>query len=236
MEKSKVAAVVAMVLWVCASATMAGIIVQDDFNTGPLDTSKWYTVWNPSLNFISYRGSQGIEIRGGHLWSYASVAPQAGEKVVVTVTDFDGGDYNRGHAWGLVSDSSWLNTISIFIADDYKIYAQIRANGGPTQMHVLWTDARHYEGPMTIEWTPTSIKITHGWWPAYSLDTTVQTTDMNGNPWVIPTAAMKTVFAGGYNSAPLYVDSVKTELIVPEPATMILLGLGSLILLKRTRA
>lgn len=234
MEKSRARVVMAALL-VCASAAMAGIIVQDDFNTGPLDTSKWYTVWNPTLNFISSRGSQGIEIRGGHVWSYASVAPQAGEKVVVTVTDFDGGDYNRGHAWGLVSDG-WLNFIIITIADDYKIYAEIRANGGTTQKHVLWTDARHYEGPMTIEWTPTSVKIRHGWWPAYSLDTTVQTTDMNGNPWVIPTAALKTAFVCGYNNMPLYVDSVSTELIVPEPATMILLGFGSLILLKRTRA
>lgn len=230
----------ALVLLVCVALSSATVIVQDDFNAGPLDTSKWTSEGN--ISFVNERGVDGVSLNtvnwsSAFLWSNTTVSLAAGETAVMTITDFDGHDYQKGHTMGFIS-SDWSSMVAVSI-EDGGVVAYIKANGGERQSRIIWGDERHFEGPMVITMSADYVTIDGGYdgdyWASYGLDTRTQT-DGNGNAWVMPTLGtdMKVALVSGYSNNSLFVDSVTAE-IVPEPATMVLLGLGSLIALKRRK-
>jgi len=201
------------------------VYVNDSFTGSTLDSS----VWNSSAEGVSIRTDiQQVKMQGGWIQSKAMVSPDFGQTVIVSATEIWNSSYSSNTYWGLF-DASGSNYI---ILDEQSNWYVRMMNGGVSQVtagQVEWGD--QMRGAWTISWSPTQVLIKQG--ATVKFDSAV-TGPAGGGNWNFPTVDMG-IKAGALDSSKeLYFGSLTLE-VVPEPASLALLALGALPLLRRRR-
>jgi hypothetical protein len=115
------------------------------------------------------------------------------------------------------------------------------SDGNTLRAFVKYFDAAgnqvDYDGVNDVEANPDRYMptwTTGGEWAAFSDTFTVPTVDLQGNPFTAPIAQFDVTFSVETEQAVVGVDELSLHLI-PEPTTIVLLGLGVLSLLIRNR-
>jgi len=227
----KLSVMIALLGWSgLALGSPVGVYVNDSFTAPTLDSA----VWNSSAAGVSIRTDiQQVKIQGGWIQSKAMVSPTAGETVILSATEIWNTDWSRNTYWGL-SDASGSNYI---ILDEQSNWYVKMMNGGVSQVtsgQVEWGSDMRYA--WTIAWSPTAVliqKTTPATGTVTVFDSAV-TGPAGGGSWNFPTVDMGIKAGALESSNELYFGSLTLE-VVPEPASLALLGAAGLLLLRRRR-
>lgn len=222
----KLSVMIALLGWSgIALGSPVGVYVSDSFTAPTLDSA----VWNSSVGGVSIRTDiQQVKIQGGWIQSKAMVSPTVGETVILSATEIWNTDWSHNTYWGL-SDATDSNYI---ILDEQSNWYVKMMNGGVSQVtsgQVEWGSDMRYD--WTISWSPTQVLIKQG--ATVKFDSSV-TGPAGGGSWNFPTVDMGIKAGALESSNELYFGSLKLE-VVPEPASLALLGAAGLLLLRRRR-
>jgi hypothetical protein len=219
----KLSVLIALLGWSgLALGSPIGVYVNDSFTAPTLDSAVWSSSGGVSIV------SNQVKITSGWIQSKAMVSPTVGETVILSATEIWSTAYAYNTYWGL-SDASGNNYI---ILDEQSNWYVRMMNGGVSQVtadKVEWGDKLRYD--WTISWSPNQVLIKQG--TVVKFDSSVTGPSGGGN-WNFPTVDMG-IKAGALNNGnELYFGSLELE-VVPEPASLALLGAAGLLLLRRRR-
>lgn len=229
--KTTLTSILILVLANLAMASPVGVYVNDTFSGGSLDTN----VWN------SYVGAgASVTVAGGNLtltspgnWSdysgvnsKATVKPDAGQTVILASTGMTTPDWSIGAYWGLEGDAN--NSILIYRDNtgqgNSSTVLNVKVNG--TNQATTLMASNTMNGAFTILWSQGGVAVEHN--GSLLFDSAV-----SAPYWALPGTAMRADFMSWGNST-LTISDATLE-VVPEPATMLLLGLGGLAFLRRRK-
>ena len=187
-------------------------------------------MWNSSAAGVSIiTASTQVQINNGWIQSKAVVSPDLGKTVIVSGPGVWCSNWTSNNSWGL-SDATGNNRISLSESSNW--YVSITTSGVTQSCFVVDGASMNYS--WTINWSPTGVVIskTVGVTSTVMFDSAVNAPNF-GTTWNIPTVNMGIIAEAGSGNY-LFFDGLKME-VVPEPASLALLGAAGLLLLRRRR-
>jgi len=184
-----------------AEFVLSSPIMIDDFADGVLDTTMWDTSRNLGGTIAESVGRLSVTSAGSSapavLYGQKMVYPTGDGEVTLNMTA-NMGDFAKGNQIGL-SSSGYANFIVAYIGDDYAdLQVHMRKGGGAVQSLSVGSGDLNRDTTFTIKWSANRVVISRA--GAIVLDTSVNTTDSNGQPWQIPTIPMSFYAQSGYNA------------------------------------
>ncbi|MFA5207056.1 MAG: PEP-CTERM sorting domain-containing protein [Lentisphaeria bacterium] len=225
----KLSVMIALVGWSgLALGSPVGVYVDDNFPGTSLNTGEWTAVNTVAVadSYVTVTAVGGFG--ESKLASIDTVMPTLGQTAVLTFTNLAfsegwGNDYIQGfsniwYRWGYGSMK--------------KFEAQI---GGPTGK-TYTIDTVNFPGDtmiasFVINWSPDKVTFVKNGTTIF--DSSINLPDQGGS-WVLPSTAQGVLVSSYLNSLTIGADNIKLE-VVPEPASLALLALGALPLLRRRR-
>lgn len=213
-----------LVVGMLAVSAQAGVnwdVTNGNFDANVPNLDGWWN-WMPNPAVESVSGTNAPVVHDGYYLRVTSNNPVAGESVKV------------GNNAGLDTGTSY--NVSLMYRDD---------NRGVAGLEIVYVDAAwnqvgdlYYEGawPEHLTWqfvdiTPRDTAQGNGLWtqwtsPTYVMPAYAEIIYVNLNVW-------RTGWDGDWGPADVSFDDVT---VIPEPATIVMLGLGGLALIRRKRA
>lgn len=215
-------------------ASPVGVYVNDNFSSPTLDPAVW-TTHDYGGSYSTATGELKLTANYA-VSSVPMVSPDAGQTVTTSVTNLWTDQYNLSQRWGL-QNSDASNSILLFqdrLPETKGIRMRITKDSA---MQETMLSTSQIAGLYAIEWEQGSVILRNStdgganWTTLF--DSSVNTPD-GGGAWNIPTVDMGIYAEAWLNSNELYIDGAKLE-VVPEPATLCLLGLGAVFVSARNR-
>lgn len=231
----------------------------DDFSGTSIDTSKWYTkgaigtdiqivtespnAWTEDgsslyINSPGYTSAVAAGVLSKETFSPTMFGNPDG-KIVLSIGGPYSGYYEKGQIAYLTNNYSvtgdLLDSVVVDWTDvdrlglrtlDGDVYNYMQDEGVDGGLYI--DTSKHPEAWYQIIWEADRVQI-------YKYDDLVLDTEWahpTGGTWEIPDEELALLMYADWNGQDLTVDYIKVEYI-PEPTTMILLGLGSLLLRRR---
>jgi hypothetical protein len=217
-------------LTAASDASPIGVYVNDDFTTATVDPAEWITGGSGSV-VGAVDGSILVITADAWIWSIDKVAPDAGQTVSAKADDLYTWEWNWGvETWGLLSedenDSIYLRQTRLGAAG---AYIQIMKDG-VTHERKLANEGTNISGDYEIQWTPGRVVLLRNGGVMFDTDVDAP----SSGSWEIPTDTMGLYAESSLNENHLEFGAMSLE-VIPEPATMLLLGAGGLGLIRRKR-
>jgi hypothetical protein len=235
---------VSMVLLVFSAISNATVIFYDDFEDGVLNTSIW-TNNSGGSGIVSESGGQlKLQANGGYysnrggVVSKSAATLQAGQKVVWSSTFMESMEWAAENYWGLCdAPTNWGNNVIRLGTPDAagrQLRIDMRKNGGPQQTLVIWQYPQYIENGWTLEWSENRVVVTSAVWGV--IFDSADPAKNGGISWNIPDVGKSMYFfaEAQLHSNWITFNDMKLE-VIPEPATIVMLGLSSLGLFARKR-
>ncbi len=218
-----------LLLTAVAWASPIGVYIDDDFAGSALDTNVWnvnnasyITVADSKLTLVS----PGNWSSSANVWSKDTVAPEAGQTVIMTITGMETDEWASTPYCGLVGSGD--NKIQLLRGDagnGWGVYIDLGNENGTYRTKIL--DQSQMTGLYVISWSQGYVAITRNGDEVFN-------SNWDGASDNVPSAELRADFLS-WGSARLAAGAAKLE-VVPEPATMSLLAIGGLgVLIRRKR-
>jgi len=216
-----------------ANASPVGVYYDESFDGSSLNADLWSGNAVIGKRLTDKFGNTAME--SGYVfvdgWDYAGelignvkVHPEAGQTVVLSVSQLQADAWPAYLGWGLegiqVLSGNWSEGHDGYA--DIKIGDQMRSNVHDNNLMTLdWT----------LTWAPDRITVVSAVWGTI-FDTATMTPD-GGGSWNIPTAD-KGFYAYNFYQGSISFGGIKME-VIPEPMTLVMLALGGFGLIGRKR-
>ncbi len=230
MKKMSVLMVLSLVA--VASASPVGIYFDDDFSGTALNPSTWntYTVGGASVTVSNSNVYVAASSNMAQLTSVASVAPGTGQTVTLTGTNVGLSDAwpNEGMSWGFSGGPNLYWTK--YGQPGGWTYGAYLDMGGKSRW--LWGYGSSSWSSIKFDWSADKVTVYQNGSLVFDSSDLTNYAPYEGGSWTIPTSASNVQASTYVNGLTFSFDRLKLE-VVPEPATIGLLGLGILGLIRK---
>jgi hypothetical protein len=218
-----------LVGWISlVNGSTVGVYIDDHFNGPGLDGTEWNSSGNVAVD-SSRVSLTDTSNNPAELSSKDAVFPAAGQTVKLTVNGFYTWEWSQVEKFGLLGSGDEIiifqNRIGGLGTTGIRVDI---TKDGVTASRKIWNEGTQLSGDFEIQWSPASVVITKGGTAVFNSLTDAP----DSGSWAIPTDSMGYYGLAYLNSQNQSADRIAME-VVPEPATLAILGLGVLGFIRR---